>query len=465
LFTKKEVEGMLKSTRFAPVLFSLFILFFIGLPLISGHAVAQDKFVEVEELLSKAREDGAELLSPKNLRIAEDEYKKAMELREKGKSLSDINKRLDKSKQFAQSVLNNIKLAEVTFTKVFPVRDRAIKANAEKFVPVLWSEAEKEFRGTVIDLEEGKVKHAKEMVTPLIDQYDSVELEAIKEDIMGSARVLSTQIEKEVVPDAAITYQKGIEKINETDNILDKDRYAREEAEAVIAVAEYELRHAQSLALRVEAVEKKDMESIFLGFEENLKQIADGLGADVKFDGELKDVVSEMASVSSDLVARNREMSSRLYSMKEEMVESAELKESLEQRLEEQKKEKERLSRVQSVFKTSEVKVRLVGFTFPTGTATVKPDYFDLLSRVQEAIGVYPEAKVVIEGHTDSMGDEGHNKTLSQKRADAIQQYLISKIDPSTVKAVGYGEERPIATNESAEGRALNRRVEVVIIP
>jgi OOP family OmpA-OmpF porin len=77
----------------------------------------------------------------------------------------------------------------------------------------------------------------------------------------------------------------------------------------------------------------------------------------------------------------------------------------------------------------------------------------------------YPDLKVVIEGHTDSVGTSAYNKKLSQERAGAVKNYMVEKngIDSSRITTEGFGKERPIADNATAEGRAQNRRVEAAV--
>lgn len=468
---------MIGSVRIPCGTFILFIVMWAAPSFSLGTLQAQVDFDEVETLLETAKKEGAELLSPKNFRVAEDEYQKAIELREKGKSLKDIDKNLGKSKQVAQSIINNIKLAEVTFAEVLPEREKAIRARAEEFVSKEWAEVEKEFQEAVISLEEGKVKRAKSMVDPLVAMYQSVELNAIKSDILGEAKSLSKQLEKDVSEIAPLTYRRALEKIEDANRVLEANRYARDDAQLLIGEAEYELRHSRTLFQRISNWTDKDLESLLLDFENDLDRIAGGMGINVKFDGDIEEEVAKLVRKANELQLRNRELSAELYSLKEEMAESQQLKESLQGRLEEEARKKERLSRVQSLFRTSEVKVfrdeknnvvlRLIGFTFPPGTDRIDPVYYDLLSRVQRALQMFPDPKVVIEGHTDSMGEENLNKALSQRRADAIQKYLAASqlIDPSILTAVGYGEERPIANNETEQGRALNRRVDIVIVP
>ena len=72
-----------------------------------------------------------------------------------------------------------------------------------------------------------------------------------------------------------------------------------------------------------------------------------------------------------------------------------------------------------------------------------------------------PLVKAEVQGHTDNVGDAAKNKALSQKRADAVAKYLVSKgVDASRLTSVGYGSEMPIADNKTAAGKSKNRRVE-----
>lgn len=103
----------------------------------------------------------------------------------------------------------------------------------------------------------------------------------------------------------------------------------------------------------------------------------------------------------------------------------------------------------------------LEGVEFDTGKATIRPESYPRLDRVVEYMTYKKKARIQISGHTDNVGSPEANKTLSDRRAKACRDYLISKgIEGSRITAVGYGEERPIATNTTAEGRQKNRRIE-----
>lgn len=104
--------------------------------------------------------------------------------------------------------------------------------------------------------------------------------------------------------------------------------------------------------------------------------------------------------------------------------------------------------------------------TFDTNRADVKPQFQPVLSQLAQSIQQYPGTVVHIEGHTDSTGAAAYNQTLSENRAASVRSYLIQRgVDANRLAAVGYGMTRPIADNGTPEGRAQNRRVEVLIVP
>lgn len=102
---------------------------------------------------------------------------------------------------------------------------------------------------------------------------------------------------------------------------------------------------------------------------------------------------------------------------------------------------------------------------FLTGTATIKPESFPSLDELSSVLKQSPIWKLTVIGHTDNTGSPNSNLLLSQKRADAVRNYLIqSGIEPSRIITQGKGQTEPIADNTTPEGREKNRRVEFSII-
>lgn len=98
---------------------------------------------------------------------------------------------------------------------------------------------------------------------------------------------------------------------------------------------------------------------------------------------------------------------------------------------------------------------------FDTNSAVVKEEYMADIRNLATFMNQYQNTEVTVEGHTDSTGSDAYNKTLSQRRAESVRDVLIQRmnIEAERVKAVGYGEERPVADNNTVAGREQNRRV------
>jgi outer membrane protein OmpA-like peptidoglycan-associated protein len=108
--------------------------------------------------------------------------------------------------------------------------------------------------------------------------------------------------------------------------------------------------------------------------------------------------------------------------------------------------------------------VTISDLLFDTGSAHLKPGGERVIDRLADFMKAYPERRVAIEGFTDSVGNPAYNQDLSERRADAVRLALVDRgIDPARIVARGYGKEYPVASNNDAAGRQMNRRVEVVI--
>ena len=114
------------------------------------------------------------------------------------------------------------------------------------------------------------------------------------------------------------------------------------------------------------------------------------------------------------------------------------------------------------LFEEGKKELVLEGVNFETNKAVLVPDSLTVLDRVAASLADWPEVRVEIGGHTDSQGSAAYNLTLSDKRAQAVKDYLVGKgIDAARMTVKGYGETKPIADNGTPEGRATNRRVEL----
>jgi len=104
--------------------------------------------------------------------------------------------------------------------------------------------------------------------------------------------------------------------------------------------------------------------------------------------------------------------------------------------------------------------------TFATNSDVVLPGLYNELDRIAQILVKYPQTTIVVEGHTDSVGSDTYNQQLSERRAWSVQRLLVQRgVSEARITPIGYGETRPVASNDTPEGRQMNRRVEIRINP
>jgi len=114
----------------------------------------------------------------------------------------------------------------------------------------------------------------------------------------------------------------------------------------------------------------------------------------------------------------------------------------------------------------ADVILRMKKLNFLSGSAVIPPEAYVLLDNAIKSIEIFPKRTARVEGHTDFMGTNEYNQELSNRRASAVRNYLLLQISDSEARfsAIGHGEEKPIANNETAEGRTKNRRIDIILL-
>jgi OmpA-OmpF porin, OOP family len=200
------------------------------------------------------------------------------------------------------------------------------------------------------------------------------------------------------------------------------------------------------------------------------------LGLSFMFGGEKTAQSSAKESESSSSLASAKESSSDIKTeqKKEGEEATAVVKEQKKEaaapativKEEEQKETAKEAAAVAAVAKEMVEKGRaIVHIRFDFDKADVKPEFHKEIEKFAKVMEQHKELKVVIEGHTDNIGEKDYNQNLSERRANSVRTYLIKKfgVEESRLTSKGYGLSKPIATNKTKEGRRKNRRVEAVV--
>lgn len=473
------------------------VIFVISLAA-AGGAYSQDElrntfFKDADAAKSAADAVNAKLFAPKNYQNGMKEYRDAESLLERGRNIEYVRDNAADATRFFTAATAAAELAQTALAQAIKSRQDGANALAPELSPDLWAKAQQEFARAIQLLERGDLKNAKRREIEATTLYRDAELDAIKKQYLSDTRRLLADADRARVGRyAPITLGKAKQLLADAERELNENRYDTDLPRSLAKQANYEAKHALYLSEIVRQVRDKKMtaEELVLNWEQPMRAIAG-----------VADVVPDMQegpdALVAELIAYFEQEANELQALQQEKAENelrlADMEEELRalderlggataeraaliQRLEAQARVKEQFEQVEKIFTTFEARVfresdtiilRLVGLTFDSGEAQIKPDNFDLLAKVEKAIDVFPRSELTIEGHTDSHGGDDLNQKLSQERAESVQQYMINAMRIPTYRliATGYGETRPVSSNETEAGRARNRRIDIVIKP
>ena len=476
---------------------TIIILFFFFIISIS-NVFSQDNQLtnclnSVNGVLNFAREENASTYAPRN-------YQRGMEILQDAKArelkkdkIGNICKKTLQAENYFSDSIESAKMAQMILSTSIISRQNAANVNAEKLADVIWSKAERSFDEAIRNNERGNSDRSKALNEETTILYEMAELVAIKNLYLNSTRALIANAEELIASRyVSITLEKAKNLLRKAENLLDQNRYETEVPLDIVKQANYEAKHAIYLSTLAKDIRDKEMtvEGLILNWEKMLTQIANAADiVPVMVDGyselekQLTTYILDLQHSNQALIQDQKDNLIQLADMEEEIRAldrrlggaTAE-KEALIQRLEAQARIKEQFEKVEKMFNSKEARVfrensnvilRLITLTFESGKSNLLAESFDLLEKVEKAIDVYPESELIIEGHTDSLGDDDFNQKLSQDRAESVLKYMVNamRIPSYRLIATGYGETNPIANNETESGRSKNRRIDIIIIP
>ena len=464
----------------------------------TGSALSQEElrntfFKNADAALAEADALDGKLLAPRSYEKGAKAYAAAEAGLARGRNVQYLRDKTAEAESNFGAAKRAAELAKTVLSQVLKSRQDAANANAPDLSREIWDKAQREFGWAIRYLERGDLKSAKRKDIAATSLYRDAELIAIKAQYLTSTRQLLAQADKgRIGRYAPLTLSKAKQLLADAERELEENRYDTDYPRSLAQQANYEAKHAIYLSEVVLAERSRDLsvEVLILQWEDPLRQIAGA--ADIipamsngheELTAELVAYVenarNEVQSLEQDVEASNlrlADMAEEIRALDERLGGATAERAALVQRLEAQARVKEQFERVEKMFGRSEARVfregnnvilRLVGLSFDSGESAIKQGSFDLLAKVEKAIDIFPRSELLIEGHTDSHGGDELNQKLSQERAESLQQYMINamRIPSYRVIATGFGETNPVANNETAAGRAKNRRIDIIIKP
>jgi OOP family OmpA-OmpF porin len=378
--------------------------------------------------------------------LSPDDFKKAKN------SYDDANKSLQKTDPDNQDVLakaresedwltkaeKNASVAKISLSGAIEARQNAINAGANTYFKDDFADADHTFGNLTKGIEDGDLGYAKSRQDDLANTYASLEKRSVYRryayDPKQALQSAKDQGAKKWAPD----------------QLKDAD-------------AKYQ---ALNQAIEANPRDSQNIQTLSVASQQASDQLLKTT-QDSKY----------LASLSpEDRAKKLQEQQTQISSLQGSATEASNLKQQNGQ-LEQQTAMTEKIKAIQSKFSPDEAEVyqqgnnaiiRLKGIEFPKAQASIPPRNYELMGKVASTVKEFgPQTNVVVAGSTDSTGGQKTNQKLSEERADAVKNFLVSQdaVPEDHIQTQGLGSTKPIATNKTAEGRKANRRVDVTIEP
>ncbi|HMN45081.1 MAG TPA: OmpA family protein [Povalibacter sp.] len=468
-------------------------LLFLGMTVATAQTAAPT-LSQLTAAIDKARQEQVDALAPRSFAAAVEARDTAARDAERGRDPQRIRTELDQGFTALQRAQAAAVAARETLRTVIATRTDALGANAPTLAAEEWARADDRFREAAAALEKNDLKNAQRYAAEADVLLRDVEMTAIRNGVVNEARGLIAQADAARVEKfAPRTIAAAKRHLSQAEQEINRNRYEPGVAVNHAAQASYEARHSMYLAKLIEAtLEKKGeqagVEELILSWEAPLREIAAAVDVPARFDNGMQPVMQELRKQAQEQQRENQRLSRDLQDRNDQLAAMNTEMEKLEARLggvsqerialqrrvDAQERLRANVARIESSFTADEARVyrqgedvviSLTGIRFASGRSTIDAANAPLMNKVRDALALFPDSTMVMEGHTDANGTDSANLILSQDRADAVRTYLVNNfgISAEKISSIGYGETRPVASNETAEGRARNRRIDLII--
>lgn len=441
---------------------------------------------DLHRQLEAARVDQLDTLAPTPYAKARSAHQNAARASEGGERPSVIASYVAEGHRHLQSAAQTGQSARALLAGIEDARRKAFDAGAQEL-----GEPFKAAEGLYLKvnqaIEKDNLHFARNNATELQKSYRELEIRAIKGRALGPARSVIQKADddgiEKIVPKALAEAKQALAA---ADAAIERNLYDYERIQVQAAQALFMAQRAMALAAAARRFRQLPAEGAALHVEHQMARLAEALEAGDLRNRPFEEQVAELSGAAGTLRKDNQSLTDMNYAYQRQITAMEERIAGLKgftnqqqaamERLEQTRVFNQRFDQVQKIFAPGEAEVlkqgnqlvvRLHAIRFAAGTATLPPQSFALLAKVTAALEIFKQAKVLVEGHSDNTGAPEKNLLLSRERAEAVRAYLIanSTLAANRIQAAGRGSDRPVAPNDSAQGRAMNRRIDVLITP
>ena len=422
----------------------------------------QPKITETEARINGDRAKQFDLLSPDHFKDAQNALNDARKKSEKGEPSNRILEDIGQSMAHLQIVEDNGQKNAAALATVLTARTAAKSAGAATVVTEEFNSTDKQLRKFGNEIEDGEFHPDSAQISKLEGRYTDLELSALKTTHLGEARALIEKAENDGAKnDAPESYRNAQVQFDSASRTIEANRHNPETFRPSVQKS---VKSAQKLDQVLKTMkDAKTSETAAVQIYDQREQLAATQASFAASQASLQNAEQVADAKSKQAQAQEQNDHQNIQALQGQNQQYAD-KEALNQKIEKIKAEFEP-SEADVLRDGNKIIIRLKSMKFSSARFDLTSSSLDTLQKVKAMITAVNINRVIVEGHTDSVGTEQKNMELSQKRAEAIKKYFVSEktLPENQVEAKGFGYEKPLTTNKTKEGRATNRRVDVVI--
>ena len=405
------------------------------------------------DLLAKAKTNHLDVLAPKSYDKATEYYFKAIEKEKDDEKAEEIYEALGYSKAYLKEAKQRAAETRPLLTQIIPAREAALEAGAAADKKS-FNKVDEELISFTEDMDDLKKMEFKEKES-IQGKYLALELTAIKNAKLAKLRetlqMARAQGAGTLTPNA---YAIANEKYLKAETVIETDRHSSFKIDAAVSDAQKSADQVYNLVTTAQKATKQTPEQLALTLQARDREIRDA--------NELSNAALKTAMVKDDMLDAQGQTLAKVSSENRNLRQQEEADQMVEDAAAQFDKSEAEVYR-----QNGKLVIRLKKMNFSSGQSAIPSKSVPVLTKVKEVLKELGPGAVMIEGHTDAVGSAELNKKLSKQRAQAVAQYLEADtgLAGNEFETAGRGFSKPLTTNKTKEGRAQNRRVDIIITP
>jgi OmpA-OmpF porin, OOP family len=400
---------------------------------------ASPQLESAEAKLLSAEKNQVNVFAPSSYEKAMDALKEAKAERKDNANNVEILKAIELTDTLTIEAYRKSDIAQTALPGVAEARLAALAVKANENSEKDFKKAESELIDYTSDVEDGKIKNSKKVTQSLLSKYQALLVKGTLSVKLGQTVSFINQAKNEGASDnapktlarAMMYYEKAVAVIRSNPN-----NYVA--IDPVAGEAQFEAEKLLRVTRKTKAAGGAKSEDVVLQAESQQQYIFSQSEEIARVQNEKQNMQSQVKGLKGikNLQDKVAAVSRKFNSNEADVYQQG-----------------------------NAVILRLKGIQFPNNKVEIPSTSYATLKKVQESIESFNSPKVRIEGHTDAVGSREKNLPLSQKRAEAVKKYMTANLDLKNVdlETEGFGSSKPISSNKTPEGRAQNRRIDIVI--